>query len=67
MQINVSIFCTRIIVVMIASIMINLDKRAFYSYDSGWERTFFDERTGGFVVTELARKYKTMSKHDLET
>ena len=52
---------------MIASIMINLDKRAFYSYDSGWERTFFDERTGGFVVTELARKYKTMSKHDLET
>ena len=36
----------------------------FYSYDSGWVRTYYDEKTGGFVVTELARKYKPMSKNE---
>ena len=39
----------------------------FVSYDSCWERTFFDEITGGFLVTQLARKYKPMSKNDRET
>ena len=44
--------------------MLGNDRKMFYSYDSGWEHTFFDERTGGFVVTELARKYKPMSRNE---
>ena len=47
--------------------MLDKDRKTFYSYDSGWEHTFYDERTGGFLVTQLARKYKRMSKRDLET
>ena len=37
--------------------MLDKDRKTFYSYDSSWEHTFFDERTGGFLVTQLARKY----------
>lgn len=47
--------------------MLDKDRKTFYSYDSSWEHTFFDERTGGFLVTQLARKYKPMSKKDMET
>ena len=35
--------------------MINSDLFVFYSYDSSWERTYFHEETGGFVVTSLMR------------
>ena len=35
--------------------MQNFDLSLFHSYDSSWERTFFDERTGGFLVTSLMR------------
>ena len=47
--------------------MINSDLLLFYSYDSSWERTYFHEMTGGYLVTQLARKYKPMSKNDRET
>ena len=47
--------------------MLDKDRKTFYSYDSGWEHTYYDDRTGGFLVTQLARKYKRMSKRDLET
>ena len=43
------------------------DLKNFYAYGSEWERTFFDEKTGGFLVTELSRKYRPMSKNDLMT
>lgn len=43
------------------------DLKNFYAYGSEWERTFFDEKTGGFLVTELSRKYRPMSKNDKET
>ncbi len=39
----------------------------FYAYGPELEKTFFDERTGGFLVTELSRKYKNMSSNDRET
>ena len=45
----------------------NKDLKNFYEYGSEWERTFFDEKTGGFLVTELSRKYRPMSKNDLMT
>lgn len=35
--------------------MTTSDLFTFYSYDSSWERTFFDDNTGGFVVTSLMR------------
>ena len=47
--------------------MTTSDLFTFYSYDSSWERTFFDDNTGGFLVTQLARKYKRMSKNDRNT
>ena len=47
--------------------MINSDLLLFYSYDSSWERTYYHEMTGGYLVTQLARKYKPMSKNDRET
>ena len=35
---------------------IKIDRDKFYSYDSGkWDYTFFDNNTGGYVVTELDR------------
>ena len=43
------------------------DLKSFYAYGSEWERTFFDEKTGGFLVTELSRKYKDMSPNDRDT
>jgi hypothetical protein len=46
---------------------IGKDRKAFYSYGAEWERTVFDERTGGFIVTELQRKYRPMSKNDITT
>lgn len=42
------------------------DRKTFYSYDAGWEHTYCDENTGGFLVTDLARKYKNMSKVEVE-
>ncbi len=42
------------------------DRRKFYSYESDWEHTYFDEETGGYLVTELQRKYKYMSKNELD-
>ena len=42
------------------------DRKKFYSYESNWEHTFFDEKTGGYLVTELQRKYKPMSKNELD-
>jgi hypothetical protein len=42
------------------------DRRAFYSYGPAWEHTYFDEVTGGFLVTNLARKYRPMSKIERE-
>ena len=47
--------------------MISSDLLAFYSYGSSWEHTYYHEMTGGFLVTQLARKYKPMSKNDRET
>ena len=47
--------------------MITSDLSSFYSYDSSWERTFYHDISGGFLVTQLARKYKPMSKNDRET
>ena len=43
------------------------DRRLFYSYGPEWEKTFFDEVTGGFLVTQLSRKYKYMSPNDRQT
>ena len=47
--------------------MLDKDRKTFYSYDSSWEHTFFDERTGGFLVTQLARKdsihFNTTPRH----
>lgn len=34
------------------------DRKKFNAYDAAWEHTFFDEETGGFLVTDMARKYK---------
>ena len=42
------------------------DRSKFYSYESDWEHTYFDERTGGYLVTEVSRKYKHMSKNELD-
>ena len=43
------------------------DRKKFYSYESDWEHTYFDEKTGGYLVTELQRKYKPMTKNDEES
>lgn len=45
---------------------LEIDRKEFYSYDSSWEHTFFDETTGGFLVTQLARKYKDKNKNEEE-
>jgi len=47
--------------------IIKEDRKKFYSYESNWEHTFFDEKTGGYLVTELQRKYKPMTKNDEES
>lgn len=36
-------------------IMITSDLLSFYSYDSCWERTYYNDETGGYVVTSLMR------------
>ena len=46
--------------------MLDNDRKDFYSYDSSLERTYYDEQTGGFLVTQLARKYKPKSKNENE-
>ena len=35
--------------------MITSDLLSFYSYDSCWERTYYNDETGGYVVTSLMR------------